>query len=592
MSAIAEKYGIDLTRDHKTGCPRCMREGGDNSRNNLHVYGSTESAFCFACSWTIPSKEHREAQGWDDREDEEEAELSTKEKLTPEEITSFKGYTGESGKGARGISDATYKHYAVRTKYNQETGEPDTQYYPYFEDGQLAGLKLRRLPKTFSVQGRVNAGSELFGYFRYKNSNSKIICLCAGEIDTMSLRDALVNYAKNKGSDWEETPVVGLGLGETGSNKMLKAHYEWFDKAERIIYFPDQDDVGQEAIHSIVKSLPHGKVFIAKFNAKDLNELTMKGREKEIINSYFSCQKYVPPGIVGSGDIYNKIIEEALTPRLEFPPFMAKLNTLTGGGQALGTCTAISASTGVAKSTICNEMVYYWLFNSPHKIGVVSMEQNAGQYGELMLSRHTGRKIGRMLPAEKLEFLRSDFVLQKQKELFFNEDGGHRWHVLDERDETTEGLQAKILELIVACDCKVICVDTLSDINDSMDVQEQQVFMKWIKSVINKYGVLILLICHLRKAASGQKDGSRGAMADEASVQGSSTIVKSVALNIMLARDKLADDPVERNTTTVALTKNRAGSETSGDACKIFYDSESHTLYDLDEWLSANPSTF
>jgi KaiC/GvpD/RAD55 family RecA-like ATPase len=281
-----------------------------------------------------------------------------------------------------------------------------------------------------------------------------------------------------------------------------------------------------------------------------------------------------------------------MTPRLEFPPFMAQLNDLTGGGQALGTCTAISASTGVAKSTICNEMVYYWLFNSPHKIGVVSMEQNAGQYGELMLSRHTGRKIGRMKPEEKLEFLRSDWCVQKSQELFFTEDGDHRWHVLDERDESTEGLQEKILELIIACGCKVICVDTLSDIHDSMDVPEQQKFMKWVKSVINKYGVLILLICHLRKAASGQKDGSKGAMADESSVQGSSTIVKSVALNIMLARNKLSDCNIERNTTIVALTKNRSGSETSNEVCKIYYDSLTHTLYDLEKWQEQNPAQF
>jgi KaiC/GvpD/RAD55 family RecA-like ATPase len=593
LSAIAEKYGIDLTHDHKVGCPGCIRKGNDNSRNNLQVYGETESAHCFACGWTIASKEHREAMGWDEEEEyDEEEELVTKEKLTDKEIEQFKGYTSESGGGVRGISDATYKHYAVRTKYDQSSGEADTQYYPYFEDGSLAGLKLRKLPKTFSSIGRVSSNSELFGYFRYKKSTARTICIFSGEIDAMSGRDMLVEYAKNKGTDFEETPCVSPATGEGSSTKQLKAHYEWFDRADKIIYFADQDDAGQAAIEKVVKALPHDKVYIATLPAKDVNELLMKGRQKDFINAFFKAKKFVPKGIVGSGDIYDKIVQEAMTPRLEFPPFMSPLNDLTGGGQALGTCTAISASTGVAKSTICNEMVYYWLFNSPHKIGVVSMEQNAGQYGELMLSRHTGRKIGRMKPEEKLEFLRSDWCKEKSQELFFTADGDHRWHVLDERDESTEGLQEKILELIIACGCKVVCVDTLSDIFDSMDVPEQQKFTKWIKSVINKYGVLILLICHLRKAASGQKDGSKGAMADESSVQGSSTIVKSVALNIMLARNKLSDDPIERNTTIVALTKNRSGSETSNEVCKIYYDSATHTLHDLEKWLEDNPHQF
>ncbi len=585
---LAEKYGIDLSHSHKTGCPRCIKSGNDNSRNNLHVYGDTESAFCFACSWTIPSKEHREAMGWDEIDEDDEGEIMSKEKLTQEEINRFKGYTSESGKGVRGISDETYKHYAVRTKYNEETGEPDTQYYPYFEDGTLAGLKLRKLPKTFSSQGRVSSNSELFGLFRYRNSGSKICCLTAGEIDCMSLRDALVNYNKSKGNDYEETPVVSMANGEGSSTKQLKAHYDWFSRFDKIIYWADTDEAGQAAIPSIIKALPDGKVFIATFNAKDVNELTMKKREKEIVSAFFSAKKYVPKGIVGSGEMYDKIVQEAKEPKVPFPPFMQELNPMTGGGMSMKTAVAISASTGLAKSTLINAAVYYWLFNSNYKIGAVSMEQSAAQYGELMLSTHCGKKLGKMLPDEKLEYLQSDYVVQKQRELFYTEDGSDRWVVLDERDESIEALKEKILQLIISCGCQIIVLDTLSDILDATSVEEQQDFTKWIKQVLNKHSVLFLLICHQRKAASGQKDGSKGAMGQESDIQGSSTIVKSVAINLMLSRDKLSEDPVVRNTTIVAITKNRSGSETSNEACKIYYDSDTHSLHALDVWNEKN----
>jgi hypothetical protein len=205
---------------------------------------------------------------------------------------------------------------------------------------------------------------------------------------------------------------------------------------------------------------------------------------------------------------------------------------------------------------------------------------------------HCKKKISKMMPAEKLEYLRSDYVMEKQKELFYTEDGSHRWHILDERDESIEGLQAKIMELIIACECKCIVLDTLSDILDSTSVEVQQGFTKWLKQVMGKYGTIFLLICHQRKAGSGQKDGSNGAMGDEASVQGSSTIVKSVAINLMLARNKLSEDPFERNVTTVALTKNRTGSETSNEACKIYYDSESHLLHSLSTWREEHPNQF
>ena len=589
---MENKWGIDLTRSHKTGCPGCIRKGRDNSRNNLQVYPDTESAHCFACGWTIASAEHKQLMGWDN-EMEDEIELrESMEYLTDEDITLFKSYTGESGKGARGISDATYRHYAVRTKYNEETGEPDTQYYPYFEDGSLAGLKVRKLPKTFSALGHIGSSSELFGLFRYKNSGAKTCCLCAGEIDAMSLRDTLVKYSKNKGTDWEETPVLSMTNGESGSNKQLRAHYNYFDRFDKVIYWADQDEAGQNAIPDIIKALPQGKVFIAKFNGKDVNELFMKGREQDIISAYFNAKKYVPKGIVGSGEVYDKILEDAMAPKLPFPPFMHELNGMTGGGVSTSSACAVSASTGLAKSTIINQWVYWLLFNSVYKVGAVSMEQSSAQYGELMLSMHCKKKIGKMMPEEKLAYLRSDYVVEKQRELFFTEDGSHRWHILDERDESIEGLQAKIMELIVACECKCIVLDTLSDILDSTSIETQQAFTKWLKSVMNKHGTIFLLICHQRKAGSGQKDGSNGAMGDEASVQGSSTIVKSVALNLMLARNKLSEDVFERNVTTVALTKNRTGSETSNEACKIYYDSESHTLHSLQTWLDEHPHNF
>lgn len=593
MASIAEKYGIDLSHEHKTGCPRCIRNGKDNSHNNLHVYGATQSAFCWSCNFTIPSAEHRKAMGWDENETEEIEEIETMDYITQEEVDVLKSYTGESGKGARGISDATYKHYAVRTKYDEVSGNPHTQYYPYFEDGKVSGFKCRRLPKSFSTIGKVGSSSELYGLFRYRNSNSKTCLLFSGEIDAMSGRDMLLNYAKAKGSDWEESPCVAPSTGEGTSSKQLKAHYAWFDTFQRVIVVPDMDEPGQAAIEKIVKCLPHGKAFVMSFNnAKDVNELLTKGREKDFISAFFSVKKFVPKGIVGSGDVYDKILAEAMTPKLPFPPFMKDLNKLTGNGLALGTCIAISASTGVAKSTIANEMIFWWLFNSDHRIGLVSMEQNAGQVGELFLSRMVGRKIGKMFPEEKIEYLRSDYVVAKQKELFFTEDGSHRFHILDERDESIEGLKEKILELIIACECNVICLDTLSDILDNTSIDEQQGFTKWIKSVINKYHVLVILICHQKKPPSGAKDGSKGAMGDESSVQGSSTIVKSVALNIMLARNKLSEDPFERNVTTVALTKNRSGSDTSPEACKIYYDSETHSLHDLNDWMAEHPTQF
>lgn len=580
---------VDLSYAHKCQCPRCARNGRDNSKNNLTVYGPDGGAFCWSCNFTIPSKEHIEAIG----ESNEDEEAMTQAIITDDEIDRMKEYTGASGKGVRGISDATYKHYAVRSKYDEDTGQPVAQYYPYFRDGGLTGFKVRHLPKSFSAVGSFGNDSELFGLFRYRNTTAKTCHLTAGEIDCMSLRDILVAYSERKGwTDYAEDAVVSMAVGESGSIRQIKAHYSWFDTFEKIIYWADQDEPGQAAIEKIVKALPPGKVFIARLGGKDVNELHMSGRDTEIISAKYSAKKYIPKGIVGSGEMYDKIILAAKAPKIPFPPFLEALNDMTGGGMSLQTAVAISASTGVAKSTIVNAAVYYWLFNTDYKIGAISMEQSADQYGELMLSTHCKRKIGAMFPEDKIEYLLSPYVLEKQRELFYTDDGSDRWVVLDERDDSIEALKSKIMELIIACSCQILVLDTLSDVLDNTSIDEQQGFTKWIKQVINKYPVLFILVCHKRKAAKSEDDGSKGNMGTESDIQGSSTIVKSVALNIMLARNKLAEDDMERNTTLVALTKNRVCGITNDKACEIYYDPDTHSLHNKQTWLVNTPGAY
>ena len=88
---LAEKYGIDMSYEHKTACPRCRKNGRDNSGNNLHVYGPGKGAFCWGdCGFTIPSDDHKAAMGWD--EEEQEEEVVTREKITEEQNAQLKAY--------------------------------------------------------------------------------------------------------------------------------------------------------------------------------------------------------------------------------------------------------------------------------------------------------------------------------------------------------------------------------------------------------------------------------------------------------------------------------------------------------------------
>ena len=73
----------------------------------------------------------------------------------------------------------------------------------------------------------------------------------------------------------------------------------------------------------------------------------------------------------------------------------------------------------------------------------------------------------------------------------------------------------------------------------------------------------------------------------EEDLMGNSAIYKSAACNLMFSRNKEATDDVERNTTVMKATKIRWTGKT-GIAGQYYYDNETHTMWDLDDWLIQN----
>jgi archaellum biogenesis ATPase FlaH len=586
MSKIAEKYGIDLTYDHKTGCPGCIRKGHDNSRNNLQVYASTESAHCFACGWTIASAAHREAMGWDEQEEEEE-EVSTRNPITQEENQKIKTYTAPRSKGWRGIKDETNIPYGIRYSYDEETGQPDKMFVPTTMKGELVGYKTRVFPKDFSNPiGVTGKDCDLIGQFRYK-TGGKVCLIVGGEVDMVSAEQMLWEYQKSRGhQDYPRTAVVCPSTGEGGSVKQIQAQYEFFNSFEKIIIGLDNDAAGKKAAAAYAAVLPKGKVYVATWSKKDPNEMLQSGVEKTFINDYFRAKPYTPDGIVGSGGLREKIIEQALIPKIPLPPFMHRVQKLMAGGIPLGVIVNLASASGTGKSTIIDECTYYWIFNSPHRIGVITMESDSGQYGTKLLSRHVGRKIDLIESVEeKLAYLDSPEVIAASEELFKMPDGSDRWHLIEDRDGGLESLKELILQLIIQCECKVIIIDPVQDMLEGLNNEEQAKFCSWMKGIIKQYTVTFVNVSHVRKSGSGQKANSIGADMHEEDIHGSSSLIKSAACNLLFSRNKEAEDEIEKNTTFMKATKIRWTGNT-GVAGEYYYEKETHTMHDKQDWLS------
>lgn len=573
--------------EYKEACPRCRELGHDLKGDNLHVYGEGGGKYCFACGYTELSDAEKERRGvgkfiWDDNLEEE---FMSKSVITKEQIQSIKDNTSVKGRNSRYIRDDTYAIYGVRFETDTETGEINKHYYPITENYEASGYKIRVLPKDFTSVGKFGKQSDLFGQWKFKKSNAKTLVITAGEVDCMSAYQMLEDYRHSRKSDFEPTPVVSGVIGEPSSHVQLQKHYEWLDRFEKIVVCYDQDEAGRLALKDVVKVLPKGKMFVMDLPLKDSNKMLEEGRQKTWIDAFFKARPYTPDGIITSLDLKDKIRELAAIPKIPLPPFMHKLQSMMAGGIPLGRIINIGSSSGAGKSSIVDECVYYWIFNSPHKIGVVTLESEGGEYGTKLLSRHLGKKIDLIESInEKLDYLNSPDVLEKETALWSTEEGSPRFHLIEDRDGGLDSMKKSIESLIITCGCMVIVLDPLQDILDGLSNEDQAVFLRWMKGMTKSHNVTFININHVRKNQGGKKANSTGAELFEEDFQGSSSIFKSGACNILFTRNKEAEDEIERNTILLKVSKIRWTGRT-GIAGEYYYDNETHTMYDKQDYF-------
>jgi KaiC/GvpD/RAD55 family RecA-like ATPase len=323
----------------------------------------------------------------------------------------------------------------------------------------------------------------------------------------------------------------------------------------------------------------------------DPNEYLENRDTDSFWNAYWRITKYVPSGILGSGGIRDKMIEYVMIEKIPLPPFMSELQNLMAGGIPLGVIVAIASASGSGKTTIVDECSYYWYFNSPHKLGVLTLEADSAQYGINLLSRHIGNKINLIeSPEDKVDFLNQPEVIEASNKLFLDDEGNDRFYLVEERDGEIDTIMDLTENLIISCGCRVIVFDPVSDVLEGATNEEQAKFYKWMKGMTKEYTVTFILISHVRKSSSGTKANSRGADINEEDFFGSSSIFKSSACNLLFSRDKEAEDEFERNVTKMKATKIRWTGRTSPFAGEYYYENATHRMHDKKKYLEANPS--
>lgn len=595
MSKIVVRYGteVDLSYEHKTACGRCRSKGLDHSGDNMHVYGLDEDgkhrgSHCFSCGFSIPSEEHMEKSGWGYEYNEEFDNMGLE--FNKEVHDKLKENTGLDSKGYRGILAETSKFFGNRYEYSETMGEVIKTYYPVTSKYEISGYKVRSHPKDFrNPLGTVGKDCDFYGQFRFK-THTGICVIVGGEIDQNSAYQMLKTQQKDK--KYDEIAVVSSTVGESAAFKQAQGQYEFFNQFKKIIICMDSDEAGNAAREALAEVLPKGKVFVMTMRRKDPNSYIWdKEREvavnfvSEFISDFWAAKPYAPEGVKSASEAFDEIEDELLKPRITLPPYMYKMQEMMGGGIIQGRIINIISDTSIGKSTHVNRMVHHWIYHSPVIPTIVSLEATAGQYMLEMVGVHLEKNLRwAMDDKELIEWLKTEEGQAVKQDLCFYPDGTPRFYLIDNRDKSIKDLENQMEKLNKKHGSKLFVIDVLTDLLRGSSEEHSEDHMNWQRNM-NASGVTIANVLHTRKP--GQTQDGKTRKVTEYDALGTGSFVQSAAYNLVLNRDKLAEDPLIKNTTEADLPKCRGGK--TGKAGDWYYDFQKMTCYDKEDYLREHP---
>lgn len=504
------------------------------------------------------------------------------EPLTKEEIIKLKETVGFTDKPYRGLKPEWLKFFGHMVKRNAK-GVATEIYYPETEDGKVTGFKIRILPKKFKKVGKTGKSSQLAGQFRYKTPGKRIL-IVGGEGDMVAAWGMMKEYYESKGQGaYDSLHVVSGTVGEGGLDQQVSAQYDFLDRYEEIYLGLDNDEAGEKATEKVLKVLPANKVKIVKWSLKDPHEMLEKGREKQFIRDFFNAKDYIDTGIKSVVDASNEVEEFLTAPKISLPPYLHRLQTnMRGGIRSTGAIVNIIGDTSIGKSFFSDNLEQHWFFNSPLTPTIVSLERTAGE----LLADHYSLYLKKNLTwfqdgQDAVDYLNREDIKLLTDELLYREDGSSRFYIIDERNGNIETLKKQVDRARKQYNSNLFIFDPLTDWLRSLPIDEQEGFFLWQK-MMKKEGLVFINVLHTRKPPSDKEGKARHV--SEYDVLGTGSSIQSADINIVLNRDKMALNPIERNTTIVTMPKCRGG--TTGFVCRLYYDPETRQQYDYDDFFS------
>ena len=458
----------------------------------------------------------------------------------------------------RGILSSSAEFYGV-------TDYLGNHYYPYAdESGGIVAAKVRNVEnKEFHVEGSWNKAT-LFGQQKF-NKGGKFLTIVEGELDALAAFQMM-------GSKY---PVVSVRNGAAAALKDCKAQYEWIDSFETIVLCFDADEPGSKAAAEVAELFGSKvKVFKATHDYKDACDYLKDGSATIFTQDWWKAETYTPDGIVAGSTLWEEVCKPVEKSSALYP--WTGVNDLTYGLRPAELVT-VCAGSGLGKSQFLREILWHLIKSTDSNIGCMFMEESVRKTALSIMS----------LACDKPLHLPDTIVSDSEREAAFNATlGTDRLYFFDHfGSNSIENIISRIKYLAKACDCQYIFLDHLSIIfsgqggGDERKVIDE--LMTKLRTVVQETGVCLIAVSHLKRPESkGHEDGAATSLAQ---LRGSGSIAQLSDIVIGLQRNSQADDEKERNTTRVAVLKNRYCGLTSPQCASLLYNRDTGRMLEYDE---------
>jgi twinkle protein len=395
-------------------------------------------------------------------------------------------------------------------------------------------------------------------------SNGKILVICEGEIDAMSV-------SQMQNHKW---PTVSLPNGAKAAKKALLSNYDYVTSFNSVVLMFDNDEPGREAAIECAEALPIGLCKIANLGEhKDANEALVKGDAQTVIQAIFQAKLHRPDGIVAAADLREVIgVGDAVSP-ISYP--YSKLNDITKGLR-LGSLVTIAAGSGVGKSTFVRELMYH-VQQSGFPIGMMMLEESTKRTAQGLVGLHMNKNI-----TVDVEGTSEDAIV----EAFDDMRKAGEFYLFDHFGSTDlDVIVNRIRYMNKALGCQVICLDHISilisgltsGVNDERRLVDD--IMTRLRVEVQALGICLILVSHLRRP-QGDKGHEGGAQVSLSQLRGSHAIAQLADTCIGLNVD--AEDPTSGKRNIVVL-KNRHTGEV-GSAGILKYNLDTGRLTETNEF--------